>query len=53
LSASRHHRGVADVPGLYFLGLQWLTKRTSSFLSGIGSDAAALAEHICRSGRPD
>jgi putative flavoprotein involved in K+ transport len=42
----RHHRGVADVPGLYFLGLQWLTKRTSSFLSGIGDDAAALADHI-------
>jgi putative flavoprotein involved in K+ transport len=43
----RHHRGVAEVPGLYFLGLQWLTKRTSSFLSGIGDDAAALADHIC------
>ena len=42
----RHRRGVADVPGLYFLGLQWLTKRTSSFLSGIGDDAAALADHI-------
>ena len=42
----RHHRGVADVPGLYFLGLQWLAKRTSSFLSGIGDDAAALADHI-------
>jgi putative flavoprotein involved in K+ transport len=42
----RHHRGVADVPGLYFLGLQWLAKRTSSFLSGIGGDAAALADHI-------
>ncbi len=42
----RHHRGVAEVPGLYFLGLQWLTKRTSSFLSGVGDDAAALADHI-------
>ena len=42
----RHHRGVSDVPGLYFLGLQWLSKMKSSFLSGVGDDAAALADHI-------
>ena len=30
----------------YFLGLQWLSKMSSSFLSGIGDDAAALADHI-------
>lgn len=42
----RHRRGVSDVPGLYFLGLQWLSKMKSSFLSGVGDDAAALADHI-------
>jgi putative flavoprotein involved in K+ transport len=41
-----HRGGVTDVPGLYFLGLQWLSKMSSSFLSGVGDDAADLAEHI-------
>jgi putative flavoprotein involved in K+ transport len=41
-----HHNGVSDVPGLYFLGLQWLSKMNSSFLSGVGDDAAVLADHI-------
>lgn len=41
-----HHNGVSEVPGLYFLGLQWLSRMSSSFLSGVGDDAAALAEHI-------
>jgi len=47
-----HRRGVTDVPGLYFLGLQWLSKMNSSFLSGVGDDAAHLADHIAeRCGR--
>jgi putative flavoprotein involved in K+ transport len=41
-----HRGGVTDVPGLYFLGLQWLSKMSSSFLSGVGDDAAVLADHI-------
>jgi putative flavoprotein involved in K+ transport len=41
-----HVRGITDVPGLYFLGLQWLSKMNSSFLSGVGDDAAVLADHI-------
>jgi putative flavoprotein involved in K+ transport len=41
-----HRGGITDVPGLYFLGLQWLSKMNSSFLSGIGEDAARLADHI-------
>jgi putative flavoprotein involved in K+ transport len=41
-----HHNGISEVPGLYFLGLQWLSKMNSSFLSGVGDDAAVLAEHI-------
>jgi putative flavoprotein involved in K+ transport len=41
-----HKRGIAKVPGLYFLGLPWLHKIKSSFLWGVGEDAEHLAEHI-------
>jgi putative flavoprotein involved in K+ transport len=41
-----HRGGVSDVPGLYFLGLPFLTKMHSAFLSGVGDDAAVLAERI-------
>jgi putative flavoprotein involved in K+ transport len=41
-----HRLGVTAVPGLYFLGLAWLSKRTSSFICGVGHDAAWLADHI-------
>jgi putative flavoprotein involved in K+ transport len=47
-----HRHGIADVPGLYFLGLQWLSKMTSSFLSGVGDDAARLADCICSRDQP-
>ena len=42
----RHRHGVAEVPGLYFLGLPWLSKMNSSFLSGVADDATRLADHI-------
>jgi putative flavoprotein involved in K+ transport len=45
-----HVGGITDVPGLYFLGLQWLSKMNSSFLSGVGDDAAVLADHIAARG---
>jgi putative flavoprotein involved in K+ transport len=41
-----HHGGISDVPGLYFIGLPWLSKMNSSFLAGIGDDAARLADRI-------
>jgi putative flavoprotein involved in K+ transport len=41
-----HDRGVAPLPGIYFLGLPWLSKMNSSFLSGVGDDAARLADII-------
>jgi putative flavoprotein involved in K+ transport len=41
-----HREGITELPGLYFLGLQWLSRMSSSFLSGIGQDAARLARHI-------
>jgi putative flavoprotein involved in K+ transport len=43
-----HEHGVAPVAGVYFLGLPWLSKMRSSFLSGVGDDAARIAEHIHR-----
>jgi putative flavoprotein involved in K+ transport len=39
-------RGMSSVPGLYFLGLQWMSRMASSFMSGVGDDAAVLADHI-------
>ena len=42
--------GITAIPGLYFLGLQWLSKLYSAFLSGVGDDAAVLAEHISARG---
>lgn len=41
-----HQRGVTAVPGAYFLGLPFLHKTKSSFLAGVGEDAAYLAQHI-------
>src|SRR5260221_3918032 len=43
-----HRRGVADVPGLYFLGLSWLSRRASAFIFGVEHDAAHLADHIAQ-----
>jgi putative flavoprotein involved in K+ transport len=45
-----HVRGITAVPGLYFLGLAWLSNLNSSFLSGVGDDAAELADHIAARG---
>jgi putative flavoprotein involved in K+ transport len=49
----KHRGGVTEVPGLYFLGLQWLSRMSSSFLSGVGYDAARLADHIVEGQRSD
>jgi putative flavoprotein involved in K+ transport len=46
-----HRNGIAEVPGLYFLGLPWLSKMSSAFLSGVGDDAAVLADHIAARAR--
>jgi putative flavoprotein involved in K+ transport len=39
-------RGVTRCPGLYFLGLRRMYTLNSGTLSGVGKDAAHLAEHI-------
>ena len=41
-----HERGVSKVPGLYFLGLAWLSRRASPFIWGVWHDADYLAGHI-------
>lgn len=41
-----HHRGVSAEPGVYFLGLPWLSRRGSSFIWGVWHDARYLAHHI-------
>ena len=42
----RHQRGVSSEPGVYFLGLPWLSRRGSSFIWGVWHDAKHIADHI-------
>jgi putative flavoprotein involved in K+ transport len=42
----KHRRGVSSEPGVYFLGLPWLSRRGSSFIWGVWHDAKHLADHI-------
>ncbi|MDO9637074.1 MAG: NAD(P)/FAD-dependent oxidoreductase [Pseudotabrizicola sp.] len=41
-----HDEGVSQVPGLYFVGLPWLSCRGSAFIWGAWRDAERLAAHI-------
>jgi putative flavoprotein involved in K+ transport len=40
------NRGVTDRTNLFFLGLHWMHTFKSGLLSGVGDDAAHLADHI-------
>jgi putative flavoprotein involved in K+ transport len=42
----KHRRGVSAEPGVYFLGLPWLSRRGSSFIWGVWHDAKHIAGHI-------
>lgn len=42
----KHQRGVSSEPGVYFLGLPWLSRRGSSFIWGVWHDAKHVAGHI-------
>ena len=46
----RHDKGISEVPGLYFLGLPWLSRRASPFIWGVWHDADHLAGHIAARG---
>ena len=40
--------GVSACPGLYFVGLNWMTWRKSGILYGVGDDARSVATDIER-----
>jgi putative flavoprotein involved in K+ transport len=47
----RHRRGVVpDAPGLYFLGLRFQHRMSSSLLGGVGADARFIAEEVAQRG---
>lgn len=41
-----HRDGISEVPGLYFIGLPWMSCRGSAFIWGAWRDAQHLAGHI-------
>ena len=44
----RHHRGLTAVPGVAFLGLEWLDSRRSALLNGAGPDARRVVAALLR-----
>jgi putative flavoprotein involved in K+ transport len=42
----RRQDATAPAPGLWYLGLRWLTRRKSSILFGFGDDAATVADAV-------
>ncbi|TRO19879.1 FAD-dependent oxidoreductase [Ectopseudomonas mendocina] len=42
----KHQRGVSSEPGVYFVGLPWLSRRGSTFIWGVWHDARHIADHI-------
>jgi putative flavoprotein involved in K+ transport len=43
----RQRRGVTPAPGLYVLGLPAQMRRNSTFIDGVGHDAAEVAASLC------
>jgi putative flavoprotein involved in K+ transport len=41
-----HQRGISKAPGVYFVGLPWLSRRGSSFIWGVWHDAKFVADQI-------
>jgi len=41
-----HNRGVSPVPGLYYVGLPWQSRRGSSFIWGVWHDAKFVVDQI-------
>jgi putative flavoprotein involved in K+ transport len=46
--APRHARGLTEVPGLAFLGLNWLDARRSALLHGAGADARRVVAALLK-----
>lgn len=43
-----HQRGVSAVPGVYFLGLPWQSRRGSAFIWGVWHDARYIGDQIAK-----
>jgi putative flavoprotein involved in K+ transport len=43
-----HQRGISNEPGVYFVGLPWLSRRGSSFIWGVWHDAKFIADQISK-----
>ncbi|NBA97991.1 NAD(P)/FAD-dependent oxidoreductase [Pseudomonas sp. R5(2019)] len=44
----KHQRGVSSEPGVYFVGLPWLSRRGSAFIWGVWHDAKLISDHIAK-----
>ena len=42
----RHDGGVIESPGMYLMGMQFLRRRKSALIDGVGDDARDLAAHL-------
>ena len=47
-----HHNGEAVVPGIYFIGFPWLSKRKSGVVLGIDEDAQHISDLIVQHRNP-
>ncbi|HEX6937543.1 MAG TPA: NAD(P)-binding domain-containing protein [Actinomycetes bacterium] len=43
-----HRHGITPAPGLYVVGLRWQTRRSSTFIDGVGHDARLVVDHLTR-----
>lgn len=43
-----HDAGISCIPGLYFLGLSWLSRRASAFIFGVWDDAEHLGKYMAQ-----
>jgi putative flavoprotein involved in K+ transport len=41
-----HDGGIVAASGMYVMGLPFMRRRKSSFIDGVGDDAADLAAHL-------
>lgn len=42
----KHHDGIGDLEGLYFVGFPWLQRRDSGIVLGVSADAERIADAI-------
>jgi putative flavoprotein involved in K+ transport len=42
----RHDGGVVESPGMYLMGIQFLRRRKSALIDGVGDDARDLSDHL-------